>query len=297
MRKILKIAGLAIAGVVVVLLVAVGAVYAISESRLNQTFNVPAKPIDVPAGAEAIAEGKRIATYRACADCHAADFGGQIIFDGPEGHVMSANLTAGKGGIGKTFSDADFARAIRHGVKPDGKGVVVMPATDYYNMSDTDMGYLIAYLRSLPPVDRTQDASQGSLVFRALYVLNQVPLLAAERIDHNAQLTPPAPAVTREYGEYLSKTCTGCHTTTFAGGPILGMPADRPHSANLTPAGNLAHWTEQDFITTLRTGVRPGGKPLNNMDMPWQSFAHMNDTELKALWLYLKSLPAVETKK
>jgi mono/diheme cytochrome c family protein len=296
MRKLFKIIGIGAASVVVLLGVAVGAVYAISETRLNQSFNVPATPIDVPSGPAALAEGKRIATYRACSDCHGEDLGGKVFIDGPIGYAMGANLTSGQGGVGETYSDADFARAIRHGVRPNNKGIVIMPATDYYNMSDTDAGYLIAYLRSLPPVDREYKPPQVGLLFRALYVLGQVPLLSAEVIDHNAKHAAPAPAVTAEYGEYLSKTCTGCHTTTFAGGPIPGRPEGSPPSANLTPAGNLGQWTEQDFIATLRTGMRPDGRPLNNNDMPWQSFAKMNDTELKALFMYLRTLPAVETK-
>lgn len=297
MRKLFKIIGIGVAGVAVVLVVAVGAIFAISEVRLNQSFDVPAAPIEVPSGPAAIAEGKRIATYRACSDCHGEDFGGKVFIDGLPGRAMGANLTTGQGGVGNTYTDADFARAIRHGVRPSGKGIIVMPATDYYNMSDSDMGALIAYLRSVPPVDRPHEPARLSLLFRALYVMGQAPLLAAEEIDHKAQHATPAPAVTAEYGEYLSKTCTGCHTTSFAGGPILGRPEDSPPAANLTPAGNLSTWTEQDFITTIRTGMRPNGKPLNNNDMPWQSFSLMNDTELKALFMYLRSLPPVEAKK
>ena len=296
MNKVFKIVVIGVASVAAVLVVAAGAVYAISETRLNQTFDVPAMPVEVPGGPAAIAEGKRIATYRACSDCHAEDFGGKVFIDGPIGFAMGANLTKGQGGVGNIYTDADFARAIRHGVRPNGKGIVVMPSTDYYNMSDKDMGYLIAYLRSLPPVDRPHRPPQVGLLFRALFALGQVPLLSAEVIDHTAQHTAPAPAVTVEYGEYLSKTCTGCHTATFAGGPILGRPADSPPAANLTPAGNLSRWTEDQFVATIRTGMRPDGRPLNNADMPWQSFAHMNDTELKALFAYLRSLPAVEKK-
>jgi mono/diheme cytochrome c family protein len=297
MKKILKIIGIGVASIVALMVVAVGAVFVISESRMGQTFNVPAAPIAVPSSPEAIAEGQRIATYRACSDCHGEDLGGKVFLDGPIGFAMGSNLTAGQGGIGKTYTDADFARAVRHGVRPDNKGIVIMPSTDYYNMSDTDAGYLIAYMRSLPPVDREHKPSQMGLLFRALYVFGQVPLVSAELIDHQAKYAEPTPAVTNEFGEYLSKTCTGCHTATFAGGPIPGRPANSPHAANLTPAGNMSQWTEQDFITLIRTGARPNGTQIDNGDMPWQSFAKMNDTELKALFMYLRTLPPAETKK
>ena len=62
---------------------------------------------------------------------------------------------------------------------------------------------------------------------------------------------------------------------------------------NLTPGGALAAWTEQGFFTTMRTGVTPGGKQLNE-EMPWQYFSQMSDEELQAVWQYLQSLPPLE---
>jgi len=62
---------------------------------------------------------------------------------------------------------------------------------------------------------------------------------------------------------------------------------------NLTPGGEVGFWSEGQFIATMRTGVTPGGHRLIEF-MPWKYFGEMTDDELKAVWLYLQSLPALE---
>jgi hypothetical protein len=64
---------------------------------------------------------------------------------------------------------------------------------------------------------------------------------------------------------------------------------------SLTPAGNLADWSEADFIRTLRTGITPNGRELDPELMPWSTVGRLSDDEAKAIWLYLQSLPPVET--
>ena len=73
-----------------------------------------------------------------------------FIDDPALGRVIAPNLTRGRGGVGATFSDADFVRAIRHGVDPSGRPLLIMPADDYTHFSDADLGMIIAYVRSLP---------------------------------------------------------------------------------------------------------------------------------------------------
>ena len=90
-------------------------------------------------------------------------------------------------------------------------------------------------------------------------------------------------------------TCIGCHGPGLSGGPIPGVPADWPPAPNLTPGGRLSQWSEDDFIRVMRTGVTPDSKQIANRYMPWQALGQMTDDELKALWLYLQSLPAKPT--
>jgi mono/diheme cytochrome c family protein len=85
--------------------------------------------------------------------------------------------------------------------------------------------------------------------------------------------------------------CTGCHGPGLPGGPIPGAPPDFPKALNLTPGGEVAAWSEVDFIKTLRSGVTPSGHQLVD-EMPWKTYRNMTDDELKAVWLFVKSAPA-----
>ena len=76
---------------------------------------------------------------------------------------------------------------------------------------------------------------------------------------------------------------------------IIGGDPSWPPAANLTPAGPLADYTEEQFIETLRTGLTPSGKQLNAEWMPWPTVARMTDEELQAVWLFFNSLPATST--
>lgn len=294
MKKLLKWLGLAIAGLIGLLIVAVVLVYVISGSRINQTYSVPVAALDIPADEAALAHGEHIAATRGCADCHGENLGGAVMIDEfPVGLFYGPNLTAGSGGVGATYSDEDWVRALRHGVGLDQKPLLFMPSQEFYYLSDEDLAALIAYLKSVPPVDNPPTESSVGPLARGLFLAGQFPLLPAEVIDHTGpRPDAPAPGVTAEYGQYLAVGCTGCHGENGAGGPIPGAPPDWPPAANLTPSGNLAHWTEAEFISTLRTGVTPEGKELDRAYMPWPNIGRMTDDELKALWLYLKTLPA-----
>jgi len=102
-------------------------------------------------------------------------------------------------------------------------------------------------------------------------------------------------ASSAEYGKYLAQGWVGCHGTTFAGQHVPGTPPEFPDSRNLTPAA-LGSWKEEDFFRAIRSGKRPDGSAIDPF-MPWQTYAKMSDTELSALWAYLRTLPPVEAEK
>lgn len=296
MSKYLRWVGIALAAVAAVIAIALSVVYLVSEQRLNQTFQVELEPIEVQSTEELIDQGEHIAVIRGCTDCHSQDLGGSIIVEDPMiGTIASANLTSGQGGVASAYSDAALARAIRHGVDHQAGGLLIMPSEEYFILSDGDVAALIAYIRSLPPVDRSQPEPQLTLMARALYIAGQLPPLAAEVIDHSApHPQAPAPAANAAYGQYLASSCIGCHGADYGGGTVPGAPPDSPQAANLTPAGELSQWSEAEFMETLRTGVTPNGEQLDPSVMPWPGFAQMSDLELKALWAFLQSLPPVE---
>jgi mono/diheme cytochrome c family protein len=291
-RKVLKWIGISLASLMGLLLVALVAMYYITETKLNKVYDIPVKAIPVPSDPASLERGKYlVTTFGFCTDCHGQNLAGMVFDDGPMiGRLGIKNLTRGQGGIGSEFTDIDWVRAIRHGIGQDGKTLIDMPSNYYYNLSDTDLGAMIAYLKSLPPIDnRIPDMKLGPLA--RMFILQDPTLLPATVIDHTRPRPPaPKPGATVEYGRYLASfSCIFCHGENLAGYPGEGA------GQNLTPAGNLAHWSEADFIQTVRTGITPEGRKLDPEMMPTQIIGQASDEELKALWLYLKSLPAVET--
>ncbi|MCX6050328.1 MAG: c-type cytochrome [Chloroflexi bacterium] len=293
--KLFKWIGLVLGSLLGLICLALIIVYVLSNARLNKSYTIPAVALTIPTDTSVIAEGKRQFMTRGCVDCHGDNGAGKPVIDDPVvGRIVASNLTAGKNGIGQQYRAADWERSIRHGVAPDGKPLIVMPSQEFYPISDDDLATLVAYIKSLPPVDSAPRPRQVGPLGRILLVGELVPVLPAEHINHTA----PRPQVvtkgaTAAYGEYLAKTCAGCHGQGLSGGPIPGMPADPPYPRNLTPdvATGLGSWTEADFFQAIREGKRPDGTTLSTA-MPWQAFKVMTDEELRALWLYLGTVPA-----
>ncbi len=263
-----------------------------SHRRLQRVYAFTVAPVPVPAGAEAVARGRHLAQTRGCVDCHGADLAGMtVIDDGAMGRIDGPNLTRGPGGLPADYSDEDYIRAIRHGVNREGRGLFLMPSTDYATLSDADMGALIAYLRSVPAVDKPRGPVAPGPVAKALLATGRLRL-AAQDIEH-ARIQPSqvAPAANAEYGRYVAASCTGCHGPNLSGGKIAAGPPTWPPAANLTPHpdGRLSQWTEADFVRAMRTQRRPDGSEISPV-MP-KAFGGLDDLELKALWAYLRTLP------
>jgi mono/diheme cytochrome c family protein len=219
------------------------------------------------------------------------------MFDSPAlGSVTALNLTRGTGGNGKILTDADFVRAIRHGVAPNGRPLMIMPAQDFIELTDADLGAVIAYVKSLPPADNVLPESHMGPLARALLVAGKMPLFPAEHIDHTRPSPAPInPSATAEYGGYLVRIgCAGCHGPTLAGGPIAAGDPSWPPAANLTSSGSTKSWSEADFKKLLRTGRRPDDTPVNGA-MPWKLAGKMTDDEIHAVWTYLRSIPGQPT--
>ncbi len=299
-RKILKRIGIVLGGLIGLLVLAFIVLYIIGGAKWNQIhgkYDVPVETITIPTDRASIARGEHIATIRMCTNCHTETLSGQP--GGVPGLITVAfpNLTAGAGGVGATNTDQDWVRAIRHGVGHDGRGLILMPARAFYYLSDEDLGALIAYLKSVPPVDNVLPRTDLGPVGRVLLALGQLPPIGAVPdvtvIDHNGpRPVAPKPGVTVEYGKYLARTCTMCHGANLNGQTIRLEGSDYL-TPNLTPGGEPGFWAEEDFFTTLRTGVTPSGHKLKAV-MPWKYFGQMTDEELKAVRLYLQSLPALE---
>jgi mono/diheme cytochrome c family protein len=296
MTRVLRILGYVVAGFVVLIAGAAATVYVVSNGKVSKTHAVTPRPVAIPTNAVALARGKHLAETRGCNDCHGKDYAGnRVIEDGAMGTLHGPNLTRGKGGRVASFTDMDWIRAIRHGVGPDQRGLFVMPSEEYAHFSDEDLGALVAFLKSVPAVDRERVPTSLGPVSRVLLATGKMKL-AAESIDHpNVKPVAVAPAVTPDYGRYVASSCTGCHGPNFSGGKIAVGPPSWPPAANLTPhaESRIGRWTEADFIQVMRTAKRPDGTDLDPV-MP-RAFAQMDDVELKALWSFFTTLPAAQT--
>lgn len=300
MKKVLKWIGIILGSLIGLLFVVMLSLYFKTKSQLNKTYDVEVQAIELPTDAKSIEYGKHMVTYL-CAECHGDNLGGVPDFVSVPNMatISTPNITSGKGSVTINFSDEDWVRVMRHGVKPDGHSVFIMPSETFQYLSDEDLGAILAYLKTVPPVDTDENVQRQEFSFLGHVVYGAGAfgnLMIASKIDHNNPPTSfPEPGVTIEYGEYLINIngCSACHGAQFAG----ATPPD-PESIlapNLTPGGDIGSWTETQFIEAMRTGIVPSGRRLIPNFMPWQYKGKMTDDELKAIFLYLQSLPELPT--
>lgn len=256
------------------------------DERLGQVYAFPLEAIEVPTDQASIDRGQHlVSTVLFCVECHGEDLGGKLQFNDPlTGRIAASNLTTGEGGVDSNRSTEEWVLAIRHGVDEDGTPLIEMPAESFYSLSDADLGAIIAYLNSLPPVDNELPERRLG-PFYQFSVLSNPNLIPAEVIDHRGGRPPsPEPGASVEYGQYLATACRICHGPDLSGGPGAGAGLD------LTDDGNLPKWSEEEFRTALRTGETPRGETLDPRMMPWERVGGLTDDELHAIWLYLQTL-------
>ena len=214
----------------------------------------------MPASQQALERGKYLFESRGCVDCHGANGGGrEFVNDGKGLRIAGANITPG--GVTAGYQPEDWVRAIRHGVKPGGRPLMVMPSEDYNRFTDQDLAALVSYVRSLPPQQRRR--RRGRVPGAGAHPLRlRRHQDAAAKIDHSLPPAQPVPeAVNAQHGAYVANMCIGCHGEHLSGGKIPGGPPDWPPAANITPGDGSAMTRYKDagqFIAMLRSGKRPG---------------------------------------
>lgn len=293
MKKIFKWIAIVLGSLIGVVLLVGAALYIRGNALLDKTYSVEASNLDLPTDEASIEFGRHRAESL-CQGCHGPDLGGVINwFDAPPiGQMDSANLTAGEGGVGKYFETEDYVRAIRHGINRDGKPIFMVAVVSTAHLSDEDLASIIAYLKTIPPVDRQTNGVRFTPLGKVLLATGKLGQLPAESVSHQAKASAPERGVSVEYGEYLVNTndCKICHGPQLNGGPFPD-PTKTKISPNLTPGGELAFWTEQQFMDTIRNGITPSGHEMDPSFMPWKDYRLFYDEELKAIFIYLQSLP------
>ncbi|MFL6245920.1 MAG: c-type cytochrome [Thermoanaerobaculia bacterium] len=261
--------------------------------------------------ASTVARGEYIVrNVSICGECHAVPAekrnpdgplsGGMEFHNWRIGTARASNLTPDpETGLG-AWSEAEIVRAIRNGQSRDGRLIApVMPYEWFHEMSDSDALAVARYLKSLPPV-RNAVKQSPNLVYK-------IGSMFLRPKAGNSASAPPAGA-TADYGRYLTQhvgLCADCHTQRvgllqkadrnrlFAGmsNPPEGFPVKPP---NITPhpEAGIGKWSEADFMRAMRTGVTPAGDTLHPF-MPWPYLKRMTDDDLRAMYLYLRTVPAI----
>jgi mono/diheme cytochrome c family protein len=307
--KILKIVAFGIAGLILLGLgTYTSASYAASR-KLSRTYAIHTVDFPIPfpsseqapdrqSAREAFERGKHLVEARyGCAECHGAGFGGGVMVDDRAiGRILGPNLTRGRGGVTAGFGPADWDRVVRHGIKRDNTPAL-MPSQDFRRMSDQELSDIIVFLQAQPPVDNQVPEATLGPIGKVLLATGKLPLSANLIASHDTPhaVTPPEAGLTVEFGRHIAATCMGCHRDDLRGGPIVGGDPAWPPAANLTPGQQgLGGWTYAQFVTAMREGKRPDGAALRVPMTAVVPYARrMTETELQALWSYLRSVPAV----
>lgn len=250
-------------------------------------------PVRVPEAADsaAVERGRYLVDSAfSCKVCHGPDLGGGVVIDNfPIGRLWAPNLTAGRGSVIEGFTPTDWSRSIRHGLHRTGRRLFLMPSEDFFSFSDDDIGSVVGYLKTLPPVDRDNEGISLGPVGRVLLLTGEVDF-AFNKIEHAAARPDAVPGATLEWGRVLGTACIGCHGPGFSGGVIPGGDPSWPEARNLTRHDTgLKNWTRADFATALREGRRRDGTAIRP-PMPWQTYAGLTDADIDALWLHLQSV-------
>ncbi len=283
--------------------------------RKNRTFDAPYPNIHASTDSAIVERGKAIVYGPAhCAHCHttidqlAAIERGELvpltgghIFDIPPAKIYTPNITNDpETGIGN-WPDTVIARSLRYGVGHDGHALIdFMP---FQHLSDDDLTAVISYLKAAPGVHNEVPKTTYTVLGNLLRAFAIVPVGPSHEIPKTIVEEP-----TTEYGKYLVESvanCRGCHTnrdmkTGKFDGPFYGggfhMPSEtRPDVFVVTPNistdpahGRLAKWTEDEFLARFRKG-----RKLKESTMPWGPFSRMNETQIRAIYKYITSLPPV----
>ena len=286
-KPLLKWVGGVLSGLLTLVLTLVSVVALIGMVKFYRPRSAPIPDVTVAATSEQIQRGEYLANSF-CTSCHSPNgelplIGGpDLAKDIPIGSFVAANLTPG--GSLKDWSDGEIFRALRNGIDPQGRGLVLMSNNRVRNLSDEDMQALIAYLRSQPAVENATPNPPDKLSMLGIVMLG-AGQLPEGKPPVSGVITAPPRGATLEYGGYIAsyQDCRDCHGEDLTGG-VKGQLA--PIGPNLRV---VRGWTQDQFITTLRTGMNPSGHQLNPQ-MPWQAISRMDDTDLTALYKYLVSL-------
>ena len=279
---------------------------------------VSALLLAAPAGAaepDAVARGAYLASAADCVGCHTdtehhgRPYAGGRAIATPFGTFYSPNITPDRDtGIGR-WSEAQFLRALRDGVRADGANLYpVFPYTSFTKIVDADAQAIWAYLSSLPPVRQRNRKDE------VLFPFSWRPLLTIWKwlfFDPGPFRLNPDRSAAYNRGAYLVTAlahCGECHTPrNWLGAPesshFLAGTAHGPDGKsvpNITPdpTTGIGNWTEDDIVGVLTNGETPDFNYVTGaMAEVVKSTAKLTDADRRAIAVYLKSVPPIRSEK
>lgn len=269
--------------------------------------------------AERIERGKYLANHvMGCIDCHSTrDFSlfsappiagtegkGGDVFDqqqGFPGKYISDNITPYSL---SSWTDGEIFRAITSGVSKDGSALFsIMPYLNYGKLDVDDIYSVIAYIRTLKPIENNIDKSSSD--FPMNFIINTMP-------QKPEFISKPPKSNVEEYGKYLvtAAGCNDCHTKQeqgkFVGEPFAGgfdfklTDGSVVSSANITPhLTGIGNWSKDNFVdrfkmyTDTSNQIDKVAKGGFQTVMPWALYANMTAEDLEAIYFYLRTIKPV----
>lgn len=280
----------------------------------------PAEDVTIAVTPEKLARGEYLANYGAgCVECHGtrdwSKFAGPLIpgtegrggdFFGEEGtpvQLWAPNITPAALG---DWTDGEIIRAVTTGVSRDGRALFpIMPYLNYGRMAREDIEAIVAYLRTLPPIE--SQVPERQLGFPLPLVVRTMPQPASPR-----PIPPKSDKVA--YGEYVitAASCVDCHTPQGDQGPVAGMEfaggmefplknGARIRTPNITPDADtgIGTWTEEQFVDKFKAFDGAPHRTLTDAEqgentyMPWYVYAQMEREDLAAIYAYLRTIPPI----
>jgi len=280
-KRIFKWLGVGVGSLVALVVVTAVTVFLLSEHEIKRLYmEVQLRDIVVPADADSILKGKRLATIYGCFNsCHGDHMQGAKLFDEPGiARINAPNLTR----VVREYSNAELERLIRHGVKRDGTSTWIMPSQMFQRLTDEDLGNVIAFVRSAPEVEGVgREVTLGPLGRIGIVTGKFKPLASTIQPSQvHASLTDRSDPMA--FGEYMvMTTCTECHGQKLQGDDFLKSP----------PLTVLAGYSDDSFRRLMKTGIAIGGRRLGLMTEVGETrFPSLTEQELEAMRVYLRSL-------
>ncbi len=292
MKRVLKIIAYVLGALILIVLLASWYFSSKFNSEINKVVIFEPHPVDIPIDSVSIERGRILSVD--CRSCHGVDLAGKVFFDDPNiGVLPSSNLTRAKGSETETYTNQDFVRAIRHGLNKSGNKLMIMPCKSISHLSDKDLGSLIAFINTLPKVEKTFEKRKFTYMAQVMAGAGLFgDMFHYDLIDHINTKNIPSVAIgpTVEYGSYLVNIhgCNDCHKKDLKGGKSPD-PVSPPVS-DISMTGNFGKWTLEQFTNVFRTGTTPEGKALQSEFMPFAGLGAHSDEEIEAVYKYIKSL-------